>query len=348
MTRRFFAFAIVCVVPLAASGLTIHVPDQATTIQSAIHQASPSEIDTVQVAAGTYHERPYIIGKNVVLRGSGADVTTLDGDLGGNVRTISFVSRACIVEDFTITGGEQATGDSVGAGIYINQASPTVRRCRLIGNLGRAGGGLAVYVYSEPKIESCWVAYNNGGGIYVETGPIDMGTSYAEIIDTAIVRNGGIGVNVFRGARARLTNCTIAYNAADGLRTDQYGRVAMSNCIIAFNGGAGINRYDPTACLRPLTCNNVYGNPAGNYRGISPGDACFPGRGSGDVSFDPCFQNVSLDNFHLQLNSPLCLLQQPGACGRLGAYSDPCASGSGSCVVFVEASTWGLVKQRYR
>ena len=191
MARRFFAFAVACVVPLAASALTIHVPDQAATIQSAIHMASPSSIDTVQVAPGTYNERPYIIGKNVVLRGSGADVTTLDGNFGGNVMTISFVSRACIIEDFTITGGEQATGDSVGAGIYVNQASPTVRRCRLVNNRGRAGGGLAIYVYSEPKIESCWVAHNNGGGIYVETGPIDMGTTYAEIIDTAIVRNGG-------------------------------------------------------------------------------------------------------------------------------------------------------------
>ncbi len=349
MARRFFAFAIACVAPVAATALTIHVPGQSTTIQSAILQASSSQVDTVLVAPGTYRERPYIINKNVVLRGSGgAAVTTLDGGLAGNVLTVSFVTRACIIEDLTITGGEQTTRDSVGAGIYINQASPTVRRCRLVENRGRAGGGIAAYVYSEPLIEQCWVAYNAGGGIYLETGPADMGSTFAEIKDTAIVRNQGTAVYVFRGARARLRNCTIAYNASDGLRTDQNGRVVISNCIISHNAGAGIYRYDPTACIRPLSCNNVYGNPNGNYRGTSPGDACFPGRGSGDVSFDPCYQNAELDNFHLQLNSPLCLLRQPGACGLLGAFDDPCSGGSGSCVVEVENSTWGQVKQHYR
>jgi hypothetical protein len=92
----------------------------------------------------------------------------------------------------------------------------------------------------------------------------------------------------------------------------------------------------------------VYGNPNGNYRGVSPGDACFGGRGSGDVSLDPCYQNAELDNFHLDVESPLCQLRQPGACGRLGAFDDPCGSGTGVCVVNVQPSTWGLMKQRYR
>jgi len=349
MARRFFAFAVACVAPVAASALTIHVPDQATTIQSAILQASPSQVDTVLVAPGTYYERPYIIGKSVVLRGSGgAAVTTLDGGFGGNVLTITFVGRACVIEDLTITNGEQTTRDSVGAGIYINQASPTVRRCRLVNNRGRGGGGITAYVYSEPLIEQCWVAYNIGGGIYIETGPGPVGSTYAEIKNTAIVRNIGTAVYVFRGARARLTNCTIAYNNSDGIRTDQNGQVAISNCIISNNLGAGIYRYDPTACIRPLSCNNVFDNPNGNYRGTSPGDACFSGRGSGDVSFDPCFQNATLDNFHLQVNSPLCQQRQAGACGVLGAFEDPCGEGSGNCVVHVESSTWGVVKQQYR
>ena len=86
----------------------------------------------------------------------------------------------------------------------------------------------------------------------------------------------------------------------------------------------------------------------GNYVGSNPGDACFSGRGSGDVSIDPCYQNVAAANFHLQIHSPLCELRNPDSCGVLGAYTDPCAPGTSPCVVHVEQATWGGVKTLYR
>lgn len=350
MSRRLVAFAwgSLCV-PWAASALTIRVPDHAATIQAGIHLASPSQVDTVLVAPGTYFERLYIVGKHVVVRGqAGAAATVLDGMQGGNVVTINFVSRNCIVEDLTITGGKASGPDSVGAGIYINQASPTVQRCRLVGNDARAGGGIAAYVHSEPLIKDCWVAYNSGGGIYIELGRGDTGTTWGDILNTVVVRNEGVGVYVWKGARMRLRNTTIAYNGGDGIRSAEIGRVAIENCLVTNNNGGGIVRTDPTACLRPLACNDVFDNRNGNYLGTNPTDNCFPGRGSGDVSIEPCFQNVAADNFHLQRTSPLCILREPGACGVIGAYEDPCSGGFGNCVVSVEAADWGAVKRLYR
>lgn len=350
MSRLLVALAWgVVAVPLAASAVTIRVPDHAATIQSAISLASPSQVDTVLVAPGTYFERPYIVGKHVVLRGqAGAENTIVHGSQAGNVLTVNFVSRNCIIEDLTFTGGKATSTDSVGAGIYLNQASPTIQRCRLVDNESRSGGGLAAYVHCEPLIKDCWVAHNIGGGIYIELGRADQGTTWGDIVNTVVVRNTGNGVFVWKGARVRLTNCTIAHNAADGITSNQLGRVAVENCLVAFNGGGGVVRLDPTVCYRPMGCNDVYMNAGGNYLGTNPGDSCYPGRGSGDVSIDPCFQNADADNYHLQRTSPLCTLREPGACGVIGAYEDPCSGIIGNCVVSVTPATWTRVKGFYR
>jgi hypothetical protein len=196
-------------------------------------------------------------------------------------------------------------------------------------------------------VRDCWIVDNGGGGVVLELGPGDMGTTWAEIENTVIADNGGYGLSALKGARAWLRNCTIALNASDGIRGEQQARVRVFNSIIAFNSGAGVKRYDGSACYA-LGCNDVFGNTMGNYVGANPGDPCFSGRGNGDVTVEPCFQNAAADNFHLQRNSPLCALRGGGSCGVLGAYPDPCSPTPGSCVVTIAPATWGTVKTLFR
>jgi hypothetical protein len=348
MSRLLVVFTLGLVLPSAAMALTIRVPDDASTIQEAIGATSPTRVDTILVAAGHYNERVFINRAMVLRSRSGAEVTTLDGGETGNVITVRGVDRTCIIEDLTISGGQASHPDSVGAGIYLNQnASPTIQRCRLVENHSRAGGGLAAYVDCSPLIRDCWIANNDGGGVILELGPGPRGGVPTEIYNTVIARNSGYGVYVLKGAHALLRNCTVAYNTGDGLRADQQAVVTMEKCIVSRNLAAGVIRTDNTVCFS-LSCNDVFGNPGGQWVNTNPVDSCFPGRGSGDVSIEACFQNADLDNFHLQRNSPLCSLRRPGSCGVLGAYEDPCSGLGGSCVVAIEPSSWAGVKILYR
>jgi hypothetical protein len=347
MSRRLVVFALLLAGIGATTGATFLVPEQHARIQDAIDLASSA--DTVLVGAGTYRERLSIRLKAVVLRSrDGADVTTIQGDHNGNVVTVNEVGRNCIIEGFTITGGGANHPDSVGAAIYLNQyASPTIQRCRLTGNRARQGGGVAGFFFCEPLVRECWISENLGGAVAFELGSADMGTTWAEVENCVIVNNTGFGVFSLRGARTWVRNCTIAFNVGDAIRSQEISRMRVFNCVLAHNGGAGVIRYDATACYT-LGCNDVYNNNDGNYLGASPGDPCFGGRGSGDVSVEPCFQNAAADNYHLQMNSPLCALRGTGSCGVLGAYDDPCSPNPGQCVVTVEPASWGAVKSLYR
>lgn len=351
MTRLFVGVALALALPVAASALTFRVPEQIATIQEAIDLCSTSAVDTVLLAPGHYRQRCLIHGKNLVLRGrDGAESTVLDGEFRGNVLTVNYVNRSCILEDLTITGGMQTSPDTVGAAVYLNKyASPTIQRCRLVGNRSRTGGGLAAYVYCEPLVRDCWIADNEGGAVVIELGPADLGHTWAEFQNVVIVRNRGAGIYVLKGARAWLRNCTVAYNDGDGVLADQEARVRIYTCVVTHNDGGGIKRRDNTVCFG-ITCNDVFSNLAGNYLGSSRDDSCFlyPGRGPGDVSIDPCFQNALAGNFHLQPTSPLCSLRVPDGCGALGAYVDPCSGPGGECVVQVEPATWSGVKRLYR
>lgn len=348
MSRRLVVSAFLLACPVTSEGFTYRVPQDHASIQAAIDLASPSAVDTILVGAGTYNERVTIRNKALVLRGQSADATTIHGEFKGNVLTVNGVGRNCIIEDLTITGGASSHPDSVGAAVYLNSyASPTIQRCRLVNNLARTGGGLSAYVFCEPLIRDCWISGNEGGAMVFELSNADMGTSWAEIENTVIVDNRGFGVSVLKGARAWLRNCTIAFNDADAVRTEQQGRVRIYNSIIANNDGGGVIRYDGTACFT-LSCNDVFGNIQGNYLGANPSDPCFSGRGTGDVSVDPCFQDAANDNYHLQPTSPLCALRGGGACGVLGAYDDPCVGPPGTCVTAIEPATWGRMKTLYR
>ncbi|MEA2685295.1 MAG: serine protease [Actinomycetota bacterium] len=224
----------------AAAGVEIQVPAGIPTIQGAIDAASAG--DTVVVAPGTYHERIDFKGKAIEVRSSaGPSTTTIDGDGGGHVvRFRTGEARTSALRGFTITDG-LATQTIFGAGIAIENASPTI-----VGNVitanggnGHSGAGIGVGLGS-PLILGNHIFDNQtgsnspGGGIFA-VGP-------AEIVGNLIEGNtaGGGGGVMLGGAGATLTS-----------------NVIRGNHALAFHGGGVSLRGDQSHIVQNLISGNT-------------------------------------------------------------------------------------------
>jgi len=97
-----------------ASPATIKVPQDYTTIQEAINQASPG--DTIQVSSGTYREN-LVIDKNLTLKGEDKNKTIIEGS-GSDYTVIQAILTTVNISGFTIKNG--------GNGIWLEKCSGSV------------------------------------------------------------------------------------------------------------------------------------------------------------------------------------------------------------------------------
>ncbi len=141
------------------------VPDSYAAIQDAIDAASDG--DTICVASGTYVETIDFDGKDVFVYGwEGAETTTIDGDGSGPV--VLFASRETAdakLAGFTITGGDAEEG----AGIYVNNADPTLQDLVVSGNTCTTTSdycyGTGIYLEdSQASLDGLSIAGNTAEG----------------------------------------------------------------------------------------------------------------------------------------------------------------------------------------
>ncbi len=249
---------------------------------------APGSVDEIWVAAGTYkpgasRSDSFKLINGVAIYGGFAgnetslsqrdwidNATILSGDLSGNdaanfanrtdnsynvVLAETFVDETAILDGFTIRGGNASNTyvpsqtRHAGGGMYIDESTPTIRRCTFTDNrTGASGGGGAIYIDdSSPRIISCRFDGNSsesGGGIYCYTG-------YPRVINCVFYANeartwhGGGMVSVAGGPK--LLNCTFASNTAvgGGAKGGGYahwsggltpaGASTMRNCILWSN-----------------------------------------------------------------------------------------------------------------
>jgi hypothetical protein len=203
-----------------ASGSTINIPADQSTIQAGIGAASKG--DTVLVAPGTYRENIDFLGKAIRVKSSGgAHNTIIDG---GNIApVVTFKSnegRASVLKGFTIQNGT-STPDSQysGGGIHIDHSSPSILSNIIQRNTACAEGGGISVSFGSPLIKNNLIAANHqsacsggsGGGIAI------FGPGMASVIGNRIENNsggwgGGMSLN---GASApTITNNIIRNNWA--------------------------------------------------------------------------------------------------------------------------------------
>jgi parallel beta-helix repeat protein len=158
---------------------------------------------------------------------------------------------------------------------------------------------------------------------------IHLNSTRSSIIEGNLVyRNDGCGI--YAAGWVSVRNNTIAANGNDGIQWAGSMIPTIERNIIVSSGNAGI-RGDPRG-VPIVDCNDVWNNMSGNYVNAAPS--------SSDISVDPLFCGISLDDYSLYSSSPALHLD----CGTMGAIA---TSGCGAQTA-VQPSTWGSIKAMYR
>ncbi len=237
----------VTVTPTAtATPTTFRVPEDFSTIQSAIDAASDSVV--ILVAPGTYsgpgNRDITYLGKSISViseRGPAETVINCGGSLSETHRGFYFHSgedAGAVLDGFTIRNGYILTsGADAGGGICCDAAGPTIMNCYIVNNTvqGRdtRGGGIACINGASPRIFNCLIGDNSsycdepdssarGGGVYSD--------GYLDISACRIYNNGaeawwnashhthsiGQGGGIFCAYQAQIADCLITGNFVTG------------------------------------------------------------------------------------------------------------------------------------
>ncbi|MBO0888025.1 right-handed parallel beta-helix repeat-containing protein [Candidatus Bathyarchaeota archaeon] len=210
--------------PLCKSALAVvHVPGDCPTIQAAIMAAS--EGATVQVAPGVYHENP-IIFKSLTLLGSGADRTTIDGEISA-----SFASNVTI-EGFRVFN----TRDQNGAGIlFIDSPFGVITDNLIVGQRNSLSSGpYGIKIQQSPNTTI------RGNKIQEEAFGISLQSSPASILRSNIMDNNTLNFGVLDSYAQNIDSS----NLVDG-RPIFYGQLTETSQIPNDAGYIGIfNAHD--------------------------------------------------------------------------------------------------------
>ena len=325
---RYATLAILWVSLLSApaSAATLNVPSlQYPTIQSAIDAAQRG--DTVQVAAGTYHENLVWNNTSLSLVGAGAATTTIDGGNVSTVLVMNGVPATALVKGFTFTHGNAGPHwFSAGGGLRLNASSPTVTGNVFTGNNAGVGGGIYL-TNSNAMIAGNTISNNvviaSGGAIKCdESSPTISGN----IITNNFSHGDSAGMNVFASYPGPLVvNPLISNNHST--HTQGGGSAIMMwlsgltviNSTITANIGGGISDLEAWTNQLVITNSIVSGNTGaldvgdnhlyGAFSGAvvsysNIGTNSYASPGPGVISADPQFVNVLAGDFHLQATSP--------------------------------------------
>ncbi|TVQ50457.1 MAG: hypothetical protein EA377_14290, partial [Phycisphaerales bacterium] len=176
----------------AAQAADIHVPGDFPTIPIAINNASNG--DTIIIAPGNYFQPIDLGNKQISLIGSGGpEVTTINAfGKGSALRITGGQSLDTVIEGLTFTGGLAYRG----GGIFIDDASATIRNCRFVDNHATLSSG------GDP---------GDGGGLFIENGSLVLENSV--FLDNSAADIGG--ATYFReNTNVTVTDCHFEGNVA--------------------------------------------------------------------------------------------------------------------------------------
>jgi hypothetical protein len=245
--------------------------------------------------------------------------TVLSGDIdqttgnAGNAYTVVTTSGSLsdifVLDGFTITAGNQNSGNGIGGGMYIQNTSPTLRNLIITSNNanGRGGGVFVISVsgveasYSRPSFTDVVVSNNTagiGGGVYVQNGS----PSFIRVTFTGnsatYAAGGGLNLQTLGGPGVdepnlpTLTDVIFTNNTAVGgggmfNNNSQtiLQRVTFNGNTATRRGGGVLNEYSS-----PVFINVTF---SGNISTESSGSTPWGGGGMLNIGADPVMNHVT-------------------------------------------------------
>jgi len=182
------------------------------------------------------------------------------GENSYHVVTGSGTDETAVLDGLTIMGGN-ANGhyyepNGIGAGMYNDNASPTITNCTFSRNSTPYHAGGMFNNYSSPMITNCTFSENcahwDGSCIYnVRSSPM--------VIDCTFISNIGEAMYNINNSSPIVTNCTFSDNNGGGMYNVKESSPAVTNCIFTDNWGSGMlndNSSNPTVANCTFTGNS--------------------------------------------------------------------------------------------
>lgn len=247
--------------------------DACETIAAAVGKSISG--DTIEVAAGTYHEYDITIYKQLTINGAGAENTIVDA--GANGRSF-YAGSTILISNMRLQNGQTTAGPNFAGngGAVFNSGTLTLQNVDMVDNHAVHGGG-AVFNINTVELNNVQIFSNTaataGGGIYnINNGVISITESTVAHNTATGGASGGGGINA-DGVSLYIQNTAIFDNSSNyfggGLFISVSDQAILENATLSDNQGvtgAGfyINQGTVTA-----TNTTVSGNTASNnYGGI--------------------------------------------------------------------------------
>ncbi|MBI5565053.1 MAG: hypothetical protein HY870_09165 [Chloroflexi bacterium] len=244
------------------------------TLNAAIGKAADG--DTIEIAAGTYHEHDVQITKQLTLNGAGSDVSIVDADALGRVFEVTTIVT---ISNLRLQNGQTPTGSlfpSSGGAVFTGgSARLTLRNAVLIDNHAPGSGG-AIFNIGHLTLENTQVLSNTtdgaGGGLYNYNSGVITVTQSLIAYNTALAYDSGGGIYA-GGTRLSITNSTIANNTGatlgGGIIVSMNGVTVLDGVTLSGNqatSGAALFSTQGTITATNVTVSG--NNAANNYGGI--------------------------------------------------------------------------------
>ncbi len=243
------------------------------TIGQAVNKAVNG--DTIEIAAGTYHENNIEVFEQLTLHGAGSDQTIIDGSAAGRIfRTGSTV----LISGVRIQNGQTTAGTifNESGGAVLASGSLTLQNSMLVENHA-AGSGGAIFNLGKLVLENTQVLSNTtlggGGGIYNYNEGIITITQSTLAFNSATGTGAGGGAIYAGGKALTIRNSTLAGNTANyfggALSITMNGPTILDGVTLAGNQAVGGGGF--FSALGTITGTNLTlsGNIAtNNYAGI--------------------------------------------------------------------------------
>lgn len=229
----------------------ILVPEQVSTIQGAINQASDGAM--IFVAPGQYRENIRVQGKNISLQSvGGATSTSILGD--GRDGPIAFIENSkFMIDGFCFQNGRGENG----RGLAMQGSNATIMNCTFTNNIGGVSAS-----NSKAQFDHCAIALNKstvqGGGLWAWQSDVRMNDCK---VDGNATGTCGGGVYALGGSmqmfNVSLTNNRLKSGAWGGGLYSDRANVNLNACVMQGNfsndSGAAMYVLDANAKIRSST-----------------------------------------------------------------------------------------------